>query len=69
MSLLHRDSASVNPLNYTVKDKPLICGHCSNDKFTMQHIIIHSQGELINTAVTCFVCSECTHMEWFQSTE
>jgi hypothetical protein len=69
MSLLHRNPESVNPLNYTIKDKPLVCSHCGNDKFVMQHIVIHASGELLNSAVACFVCSECTHMHWFRGTE
>jgi hypothetical protein len=48
--------------NYTIKDKQLICQHCSDDTFFMQTNVVHWTGDLVSKRVTCFTCSECTHI-------
>ncbi|MCW3121056.1 MAG: hypothetical protein JWQ38_548 [Flavipsychrobacter sp.] len=57
------------PQTYIVKGKQLLCHHCSNDMFVLKYHTIHEAGSLINQPASCFICTECTHMHWFQATE
>ena len=55
------------PQQISVKDKALSCQHCGNDLFYVKYPSIFFSGYGMNTRVTCFICSECTHMHWFDS--
>jgi len=69
MSIFDKSRVQEGPEAITIKDKQLSCQHCDNELFYIKHPAIFFSGSLMNTHVTCFICSECTHMHWFDSNE
>ncbi|ASO07222.1 hypothetical protein AREALGSMS7_03812 [Arenibacter algicola] len=61
------------PLSVQVKGKQLNCGVCGNDHFFNKRIQLNTSIftflniDWLNKNATCFVCSNCTHIIWFES--
>ncbi len=61
------------PFPIQVKGKQLECPVCDNDHFYKKHIQLNTSIftffnlDWLNKDATCFVCSECTHIIWFDS--
>ena len=61
------------PFPIQVKENQLTCGVCGNDHFFKKRILLNTsiltffKLDWLNKSATCFVCSECTHIIWFDS--
>ncbi len=59
------------PENIRVKGKQLKCRICDNTKFYTREAQLNTATlsfldlDWANKSATCYVCSECTHIEWF----
>lgn len=61
------------PFPVQVKGKQLCCAVCDNDHFYKKHVQLNTallsflNMDWLNPSGTCFVCSECTHIMWFDA--
>lgn len=61
------------PFPILVKGKQLNCSVCSNDLFLKKRIqlkiavLIFFNNPWRDTNATCYVCSSCTHIMWFDT--
>jgi len=60
------------PQTVDVKGKPLVCPICGNNHFYSKKILLNTailtffDLDWANRRASCFVCSECTYIYWFQ---
>jgi len=61
------------PVPIEVRGEKLRCCVCQNDTFYKKRIQLNTslmtlfKLDWLNKDATCFVCSECTHIIWFDS--
>jgi hypothetical protein len=54
-----------------IKGQKLVCPFCKNETFFSRRAQLNTSVasffglDWANRSATCFVCSECTHIEWF----
>ncbi|MCB0587121.1 MAG: hypothetical protein KDD06_17600 [Phaeodactylibacter sp.] len=59
------------PQTVEVKGNPLKCPVCGNDYFYYRKVLLSNRGlafmdlEWASRRATCFVCSECSYIFWF----
>lgn len=59
------------PENITVKGKQLKCRFCENTTFHKRKAQLNTATlsfldlDWANKTATCYVCSNCTHIDWF----
>jgi hypothetical protein len=59
------------PKSYQIKGKQLVCPFCKCEKFWVRKAQLNSavstffELDWTDKSATCFVCSECTHIQWF----
>ena len=57
--------------SYVVCEKKLTCSHCGNDKFSTTKRQLNTEMmtalklDFLNHSAMCYVCSECSKIEWF----
>lgn len=55
----------------TVNGKPLVCGHCGNDRFSSRKAQLNTAAatffnmDWLNQSADVFVCSGCGQLFWF----
>lgn len=60
------------PQAVEVKGNPLVCQVCKNDEFFERKIQLNTRAATLfkldwaNRSATCFICSNCTHIYWFE---
>lgn len=69
MGLFSNDKKS--PENIIVKGKQLKCRICNHTRFYTREAQLNTSTmsfldlDWANKSATCYVCSNCTHIEWF----
>jgi hypothetical protein len=59
------------PQPVEVRGKTLVCTHCKNELFWIRRAQLNRSVssflglDWADRSATCFVCSECTKIEWF----
>jgi hypothetical protein len=59
------------PENILIKGNLLKCRICDNSTFYTRQAQLNTAGlsfldlDWANKSATCYVCSKCTHIEWF----
>jgi hypothetical protein len=59
------------PKPIEVKGHQLRCPVCDNTNFWMRKALLNTAGltffnlDWADKSATCFICSECTHIDWF----
>ncbi len=67
--------AKKKPKNILVKGKQLKCRICDNTTFYKREAQLNTAAmslldlDWANKSATCYVCSSCTHIEWFLENE
>jgi len=64
------------PKEVTIRDRQLVCHHCSNTRFFERTIAMNDSGAsffglewFTQRGAFCYICSECGHVHWFMPTE
>jgi predicted nucleic-acid-binding Zn-ribbon protein len=64
-------SRKSEPENVIVNGNMLECRVCKSKEFTSREAQLNTAGmsmldlDFLNKTATCFVCANCTHIEWF----
>ncbi len=64
-------SEKKEPQTVNIMGHPLKCSVCSNEYFHLRYIQLNTSWmsffnlDWLNKNATCFVCSECTQIIWF----
>lgn len=66
-------SRKKEPVTFFVKDIQIICPVCKNEYFTQRTAQLNTalasffRLDWTNKTARCLVCSNCTHILWFES--
>ncbi len=64
-------SDKIPALTLKVKDKVLLCGICGHDLFFHRKAQLNTRVATLfnvdwaNKSAHCYVCADCSHIEWF----